>query len=269
MAPEQADRLGAVLEWALPETGQLPPLWHWAYFPLLVGYSALGEDGHARRPGWQLAEYPWRMAAAGTVKWLGPLRIGVTARRRTSLRNMCEKEGRSGPLLFTEWLHVVEQGSSVVLEEEQTVVYRASSRRGTGSGPAPASRETKGPQGDSATLRRTVRFDPVLLFQFSAVTWNSHRIHYDLPYATEVEGYPRLVVHGPLLAMLLVQQAVAELGELSRLEFRAQTPVFEGEIVELHIPSVTGEECLLEARHTDGVVAMSMRARPKGGVASI
>lgn len=268
MAPETAQRLAALLDWERPPAAGdvLPPLWHWAYFPELAPQAALGDDGHPRPPGDLATRFSNRMAASGRVRWLAPCRLGQSAERHSQLADLTEKSGRSGPLVFANWRRAVRQGGHTVIEERQTVVYRPAQATPSGTRrAAPSSAEVA----SDGKLRRTLAFDPVLLFRFSAVTWNAHRIHYDRPYATGA-GYPGLVVHGPLLAMLLARDALDELGGLSDVEFRAHTPVFDGEVVEVYLASSKGS-CALEARHRDGTVAASLTAHaqpsePAGGL---
>jgi len=258
MAPESAARLAAVLDVEpVPAAGdEVPMLWHWAYFREPTPQSSLGEDGHARRVDALARRLPRRMAASGTVTRLAPLVIGRPAERSSQLLGITEKDGRSGPLAFANWRHVVEQSGAVVLEETQTVVYRASAGPSGGPRPeVPASAET-----DAGAFIRDVHFEPSLLFRYSAVTWNSHRIHYDSRYATEVEGYPGLVVHGPLLATLLAREATARLGTLGAVDYRARSPVFVDDIVHVFARDRDGGGLVLEARTADQGVAMTLSA---------
>lgn len=260
MAPEGAARLAATLDIdRAPIAGEaLPMLWHWAYFTEPVRRSKLGVDGHAQRGDALARQLPRRMAASGKVTRRAPLLIGRSARRGSELVAVTEKQGRSGPLAFADWRHVIEQDGAVVLEELQTVVYRSAAAAGADNREGPSAP----PSADEVTLLREVRFNPTTLFRYSAVTWNSHRIHYDLDYATRVEGYPDLVVHGPLLATLLAGEAMTRLGELGEVEYRARAPVFVNEAVQLLAGEAEGGGLLLEARKLTGVVAMRLRASP-------
>jgi 3-methylfumaryl-CoA hydratase len=261
MAPENAERLAAVLD--APRSfrpgDRLPLLWHWAYFPEVVAYAALGPDGHPVRADALAERLPRRMAASGSVDQLARLVVGRHAVRRSHLVDLTEKQGRSGPLAFANWRHIVEQDGQAVLDERQTLVYREGPRlaeggRGTGD-------VVKATPGQShGTVRRSVDFDTAMLFGFSAVTWNAHRIHYDWPYATRKEGYPGLVVHGPMLAALLALEAERDLGELKRAEFRAQAPVFVNESVDI-VGEVSASGTFTgQVRRADGTIAMSMVA---------
>ncbi len=260
MAPEGAARLAATLDvQPAPITGdELQMLWHWAYFREPAPHSALGADGHVQRNDALAERLPRRMAASGTVTRLGPLIVGRPALRNSELLTVTEKDGRSGPLAFANWRHVIEQDGAVALEELQSIVY---------SGPAVAGAHVREeppvpPRADESSLLREIRFNPTILFQYSAVTWNSHRIHYDLDYATKVEGYPGLVVHGPLLATLLAGEAIEVLGELRAVEYRARAPVFVDDVVQIFAGIAEAGGLALEARKVNGTVAMTLLASP-------
>lgn len=173
----------------------LPPLWHWAFFIEGQPYSRLGEDGHPRRGGFlPPAADRNRMWAGGRLEFHRPLRIGQPAQRRSRIAAVKEKTGRTGSLLFVTVEHHYFQHEALCLAEEQDIVYREPSPPVlTGTQPAPA-----------AQWSETVTPGPVMLFRYSAVTFNGHRIHYDAPYARDEEGYPGLVVHGPMIATLMV-----------------------------------------------------------------
>ena len=267
MAPESAERLAAVLDLPRPfRTGdELPLLWHWAYFSDAVPQSRLGADGHLTAADAAMERFPRRMAAGGSVRRLGPLVVGRAARRYSLLEDLTEKQGRSGPLLFAKWRHTIEQDGSPVREERQTVVYRPAPAgpaenvgRTLKSGSVPVEPAPAPPS------RRSVTFDSTMLFRFSAVTWNAHRIHYDWPYATGTEGYPGLLVHGPLLACLLALEANRELGEPGQVEFRALAPVFVDDRVEIFGDRNGPDRFTVEARRGDGGVAMSLVADAQG-----
>lgn len=180
-----------------PQPGTpLPPLWHWAFFQEPVEPSQLGVDGHPAR-GLFLPpiEGRNRMWAGGRVSFLEPLRVDEPAQRRSTITSVKEKQGKTGALLFVTVEHVYSQNDVVCVREEQDIVYRS---------PSPPKLES------SASLppldwQDSVHPSSVMLFRYSAVTFNGHRIHYDHPYATEQEGYPGLVVHGPMIATLLLR----------------------------------------------------------------
>jgi len=194
--PVLAGRLAATLgEPAPPAGAPLPPLWQWAFFIDPASADVLGADGHPARGGFlPPAANRNRMWAGGRIRCHTPLIVGTTAERRTTIQDVQEKTGRTGQLLFVTLRHEYTQSGKLAIAEEQDIVYRqATPPKLSGSLPAPV-----------AEWGMTVTPDPVLLFRYSAVTFNGHRIHYDHPYVTQAEGYPGLVVHGPLIATLML-----------------------------------------------------------------
>jgi 3-methylfumaryl-CoA hydratase len=162
------------------------------------------------------------MWAGGRIVVAGGLKVGETARRESQIASVEAKRGRSGDLVFVTVRHRVHSAAGLALEEEHDIVYRSPPEAG-----APPPKPERAPGG--AAWRREVRPDPVLLFRYSALTFNGHRIHYDQPYVTGVEGYPGLVVHGPLIATLLLDLLASEAphARLRRFEFRARSPLFD------------------------------------------
>ena len=237
----------------------LPPLWHWAYLHAPARQSRLGPDGHPR-PGDFLppVPYPRRMWAGGRFTFHHPLQLGEPSRRVSTVAAIQEKEGRSGRFALVTVRHRYHAGGGVALEEEQDLVYRAA--RPLATSPGAAAAELPLP-GWSETLRPT----PELLFRFSAVTLNGHRIHYDQPYATGEEGYPGLVVHGPLLALLLLDAAVRNAALIPRTyEYRALAPLFLPEAV--HIEGVRKEQgAEVWVRGEDGRLALRALVVGTGG----
>ena len=203
---------------AVLDGGVLPVLWHWAFFLPTEPTAELGPDGHLhRRPA--MAEYPRRMFGAGRVQVHEPLVIGQQAERVSAVRSAALKEGSTGTFWVVTVGHEINQGGRLCLTEEKDFLLRAPSRT-----PAPGADDDEEPGADWV---ESVIPDPTLLFRFSAVTYNAHRIHYDRPYATEVEEYPDLVVHGPLTAILLARMAEQRSGRVIRgLAFRASAPLF-------------------------------------------
>ena len=174
----------------------LPPLWQWAFFISTVPMDGVGADGHPARGGFlpPAGSDRNRMWAGGRVEFKTPLRVGVPAERRSTVIDVKEKTGRTGSLMFVTVRHEYWQDGAAAISEEQDIVYRQPSPpKLAGTEPAPA-----------AAWRETMNPTPVLLFRYSAVTFNSHRIHYDHPYVTEAEGYPGLVIHGPMIATMMV-----------------------------------------------------------------
>jgi itaconyl-CoA hydratase/mesaconyl-C4 CoA hydratase len=197
LGPTQIQRISATFDEPVPAPGDaLPALWQWCFFQPAIGEPLLGRDGHPARGGFlPPAGDRNRMWAGGRVEFIAPLRVGSSARRLSTVIHIEEKQGRSGALLFVTVRHEYFQEDRLCLREEQDIVYRDPTPPKLGSGAAPT-------PGD---WTEEVRPTPTLLFRYSAVTFNGHRIHYDYPYVTEVEGYPGLVVHGPLIATLILR----------------------------------------------------------------
>ncbi len=263
MSPEVAERLAsAVGPGRRFEGGDLlPALWHWAYFPELAPLAELGPDGHPRRDDELAQRFPRRMAGGGRVQQLRGLVVGEPAEKLSEIVEMREHHGRSGDLVVCQWRHTYLQSGATALEEMQSLVYlpaRTEEQRPASPG-ARAGEAPQTAQGSWEVVRH-VEFSSVALFRFSAATWNSHRIHYDRGYATGEEGYPGLVVHGPLLTMLLAREAERELGSSLTLEFRSKAAVFDGEGVDVYILREDDTSCLLEARKSDGTVTTALSA---------
>jgi 3-methylfumaryl-CoA hydratase len=247
----------AILEDSTPFAigSQLPPLWHWFYFLPKVPQSLLGADGHPRRGGFMPPiDLPRRMFAGARIRFPQPLIIGRPATRQSVIRDVSTKEGRSGRLAFVTVAHTIRQDGAVCVEEEQDIVYR---EPGT---PVAAPTVVDLPAVPTGSWTRTVKPDPVLLFRFSALTFNAHRIHYDRPYATAVEGYPGLVVHGPLIAVLLLELVRRQPeSSVTAFAFRALAPLFDGASFRL-IATPTATRIELEAQGPDGRTAMTASA---------
>ena len=226
VAATPARALAATLDRAdaAPQAGDpLPPLWHWLYFLPLARESELGPDGHPRRGGFlPPVSLPRRMWAGGRLELLAPLRIGDTVTRTSRIADVASKAGRSGTLVFVKVRHEIARDGLPLLVEEQDLVYRDPPRAGE---PAPALRQAPA----QSQWTREIVPDDVLLFRYSALTFNGHRIHYDRRYATMVEGYPGLVVHGPLIATLLLDLLRRERPDAAvrRFVFRAVHPTFD------------------------------------------
>jgi 3-methylfumaryl-CoA hydratase len=233
----------------------LPPLWQWFFFLPRVPQSRLGLDGHPQRVGFMPpVELPRRMFAGARMRFLKSLRIGTLAQRRSVVRAVSEKEGRAGRLVFVTVAHAIRQDGELCIEEEQDIVYRE-----TGAPvAAPAACElAPAPAGSWA---RTVIPDPTLLFRFAALTFNAHRIHYDRTYATAVEGYPGLVVQGPLTAVLLMELVRCHTRRpVTAFTFRARAPLFDLAPFRL-IGTLAGARVELEAQGPDGATALTATA---------
>ncbi|WP_395109203.1 MaoC family dehydratase N-terminal domain-containing protein [Actinomadura sp. SCN-SB] len=229
ITPGPAEALAGLLDTA-PPGPELPPLWHWVHFLERPAQKDLGPDGHPLA-GHFLPPIPdrRRMFAGGRLSLRRPLRIGAAVTRRSELASTELKHGRSGELLFVTVRHTFLDGTdgTELAVEEQDLVYRSGD---PATRPAQPSYEPPEPpeRGDAPwTLAMTA--DPVLLFRFSALTYNAHRIHYDEAYTTQVECHPGLVVHGPLLAILCLELPRRAGRKVNRLSFRARSPVYAGQ----------------------------------------
>lgn len=254
------DRLSATLDRDDPghlEGDAIPPLAHWLFFLPSDRQSKLDVDGHPIRGDFLPAtpELPRRMWAGSRIDFHAPIRVGMDVERRSEILSIERKQGKSGALLFVTVRHeLAEKGGPVLLADEHDIVYRGEG--GAAGGQKQEVRET-GP------WHRVVVPDERLLFRYSALTFNAHRIHYDKDYVTGVEGYPGLVVHGPLIATLLLDLVRRQLPEagIASYAFRARAPHFSGK--ELHLngkPEPHGNAVALWASDADGHVAMTARA---------
>ena len=233
----------------------LPPLWHWFYFLPRAPQSMLDSDGHPKRGGFlPPIPYPRRMFAGSRLRFHHPLRLGQPAERHATIAGVSLKSGRSGSLAFVTVANRLEQAGVLCIEEEQQIVYKEPGA----AVPAPA--VAAWPELPADARSRLVTPDPRVLFRFSALTFNAHRIHYDRDYAAREEGYPGLVVHGPLTAMLLLQEARQGVSEpVVGFSFRGQAPLFDLAPFRL-VVSPSGQEFKLEAQRSDGQVALAARA---------
>lgn len=247
----------------LVEGARLPWGWHWLHFHDAVRASELGRDGHEAL-GRFLPDVPLerRMWAGGRIRFHAPLLLGESARRVSTVDRITPKRGRTGALVFVTVKHEIHGPEGLAVEEEQDIVYRSPPAREGGSGGG-------GGVGDpghaGARVIGRFRADAVTLFRFSALTFNAHRIHYDLAYATGEEGYPGLVVHGPLLALLLLDAGAAlRSGHVRSFAYRARAPLFCDEDFEiLADPSdvSSDQEVQLWAAHSDRGPAMEAQLR--------
>jgi 3-methylfumaryl-CoA hydratase len=232
----------------------LPPLWHWLYFLEARPRSALGRDGHPQKGGFvPPVPLPRRMWAGGRFEFHVPLILGGEATRRSTIHSVQEKEGRSGPLCFVTVRHEIRQKGQLCLTEDHDIVYRADP-----DPDAPAPEPAQAPT--EADVTEQIAPDPTLLFRYSALMFNGHRIHYDVDYARDVEGYEGLVFHGPLTATLLADLAQRQSGRrLRRFSFRGLAPLAGMAPFEIAAKSDTDGLTLWARRH-DGAMAMQARA---------
>lgn len=252
LEPARSNALDVALggEGLLVAGDPLPMLHHWLYFWDVKPPAGLGADGHPAKGGFlPPVPLPRRMWAGGRLTFHRPLLLGAKARKTSTITAVTEKTGKSGTLVFVTVRHELDGGEGLSVSEEQDLVYRepaAGALTAPVAAPAPA-----------VPWVETVSPDPVLLFRYSALTMNGHRIHYDRPYAMEEEAYPGLVVHGPLQATLLLRLAVSRLGTpVTGFEFRGQQPAFDG--APLHVcgnPAQGGAEVWTQQGEARNMVA--------------
>ncbi len=217
-------RLAALLDHTQsPWRESVPPLGHWLYFLPHARQSEIGEDGHPRRGGFlPPVPLPRRMWAGGRLRFHQPIALGAAIERLSVIETVEAKSGSSGDMVFVTIRHEIRQANTLAVEEWQDIVYRGAATA------KPATAQSPGAL-PSADIVESRMADPVALFRFSALTFNAHRIHYDRDYATTVENYPGLVVHGPFSAMLLVDLFLRHNpgAAVSAFEFRARAPLFD------------------------------------------
>ena len=230
-----------------------PPLAHWLYFLPAYRQSQAGPDGHAARGEFlPPVPLPRRMWAGSRLEFLRPLRVGEKVARTSRIRDVAPKHGRSGSLVFVTVRHEVSDSAGVVLTDEHDIVYRGETSLKAEATPA-----------SSGAWEREIHPDPLLLFRYSAVTFNGHRIHYDQPYVTKVEGYPGLVVHGPLIATLLVDLLRRNVPgvELKKYQFRALRPLFDtANFFTCGMPDESNRAARLWTRDAEGAKTMEATA---------
>lgn len=236
-----------------PAAGDPIPLgWHWLYFLEAKPASELGADGHPKRGGFlPPVPLPRRMWAGGRLDFRRPLRVGETLRRDSEITAVQPKHGKSGSLVFVTVRHTVRAGNEVAVVEEHDIVYREAAKPGD---PAPQAKAA--PTG--AQWRRELTADPVMLFRFSALTFNGHRIHYDLDYVKHEEHYPGLIVHGPMQTLLMLDLCRRnETRPVRTLDYRALHPVFHDEKMTVSgNPAADGASVELWTANAVGSVAM-------------
>jgi len=237
----------------------IPALWHWLYFLPLARQSEIGPDGHGKRGGFlPPVPLPRRMWAGSQFRFHQPLRVGDSIARTSRIESVSEKSGRSGQLVFVKVKHEIRANGSAqpALTEIHDIVYRDAPKPGEVAAPPQ-------PAPNAAFEKKWVP-DDVLLFRYSALTFNGHRIHYDRRYVTEVEGYAGLIVHGPLQATLLHDLLRWQLPEarVTTFEFRAMRPLFD--LHSFHVcgaPLEDGKTFRLWTRDHEGAVTMDATAR--------
>ncbi|MEZ5807848.1 MAG: MaoC family dehydratase N-terminal domain-containing protein [Zhengella sp.] len=264
MSADVLTRLAATLDHdrARVQDGDIAvPLAHWLHFLPDTRQSGLGADGHPERGGFlpPVHHLPRRMWAGSRLTFPGDIRAGMTVERVSTITNVKEKTGSAGDLVFVTVRHAFsEPGGPVLVTDEHDIVYRSM------AGPAVTPAPSAPPPG---TWSRSLVPDAVLLFRYSALTFNGHRIHYDRDYVTREEGYPGLVVHGPLTATLLIDLVGRELpgARISAFSFRARSPLFDGNRMVLNgePPDAEGRIRLWATNH-EGGLAMEAEATVSG-----
>jgi 3-methylfumaryl-CoA hydratase len=238
--PGPVTALARLLDDGTPAPGDgdvLPPLWHWVALPQWPAASGTGSDGHPHRGTFlPPVPLPRRMFAGGEVRLHAPLRVGGTARRESTVLSVTEKAGRSGPMVLVTVADLLyDERGTLAIEERRDLIFR----EGGTPGPSPATANPLPVVGSpivrSGPWEAELRTDPTVLLRFSAATANGHRIHYDWPYATTVEGYPGLVVHGPLMTLALAEMLRLEVPDrrVTRLVHRNRQPLFCGQLARI------------------------------------
>ena len=263
--------LSATLDWPVatgahqhnagrPAAGTaLPYLWHWLYFLPIYPQSEIGADGHAQRGGFlPPVPLPRRMWAGSDFEFREPLLVGDALSRTSTIVDIKEKSGRTGNLIFVKVRHEIRRNGAqtVALTEHHNIVYRDAPKPGDITPPPQAAPA-------ECAWQRNIVPDDVLLFRYSALTFNGHRIHYDRKYVTEVEGYPGLIVHGPLIATLLMDLLRRQKpdAQVARFEFKAVRPTFDIHPFSVHgQPSDDGKTVRLWGRDHEGWLTMDATA---------
>lgn len=241
----------------LPLPGDaVAPCWQWLYFLPLHPQSGIGTDGHPKRGGFlPPVPLPRRMWAGSRMGFRHALRAGDAVIRTSRIVDVNAKDGRTGPLVFVQVRHEIADAQGVAIAEDQDIVYRGMPQ--AGESPVPSK-----PTRTDEQFGRRITPDPVLLFRYSALTFNGHRIHYDRSYAMGEEGYPGLVVHGPLIATLLIDQLRREHpgARVKSFEFKAMSPLFDTAHFDV-CGRVDDDIATLWARGPEGQLAMQASAK--------
>jgi 3-methylfumaryl-CoA hydratase len=247
-------RLAATLDQdpaAFRRGGEMPESWYAILFAPIARESTLQPDGHLLTGDFLPPLHGTRRMFAGRrTRFIAPLKIGDKVTRVSTVTRTEPKTGRTGPFTLVTVMHEISGPSGLALTEEQDIVYRAAVEAGT-----VAAQKEAAPATDKPTWSTPIELDPVLLFRYSALTFNAHRIHYDLPYARDVEGYPALVMNGGLTALLLIETARPHLPRpIAAYAARAISPLFVGQRVAFN-GRLAGDAAALWASGPDGGLA--------------
>lgn len=251
--PRQAELMCATFDKPiLAEGDALPPCWHWAWFNDARPHSQLGRDGHPKRGENSIlppVTLPRRMWAGGEIEFAASLIVGTNVTKTSTIEKIAEKSGSTGNLCIVTLLHELKDDTSLLIKERQNLVFREDPKP---DAPKPTPPEAP----ENAETSRTITPDPVTMFRYSALTFNGHRIHYDVDYARDVEGYQGLVFHAPLTATLLLELAQEITGKrISRFKYRATSPLFGHEPFQIH-GKQQGTKAVVWATTPDGGQAM-------------
>lgn len=267
ISPVQARQMAATLDdrarMKNPALSPLPAGWHWLYFNPMEVQSKLGEDGHPARGDFlPPVELPRRMWAGSRLQWSRAFSVGSDVSKESEIVKVSRKSGRSGEMVFVTVAHVYTDAEGLLLREEHDIVYRDSQSAAEKTALAEVANRITQWQATAPVFERTgestkaVTPDPVMLYRYSAATYNGHRIHYDLDYCRDVEGYPGLVVHGPLIATLLlgyIENDIAPGRQIGTFEFRATRPTFDLGRFHLHSSRKDGDPNTLNVWATNNV----------------
>ncbi len=265
--PVQVRQMAATLDDALrledPAMSLLPAGWHWLYFNPIEVQSQLGEDGHPARGSFlPPVELPRRMWAGSRLRWTRAFKVGSNVTKKSEITKVLQKSGRSGDMVFVTVEHVYSDALGIVLTEEHDIVYRDSQSALEKASLLEVAGRIKQWQSVAPVFERAgettkaVTADAVMLYRYSAATFNGHRIHYDVDYCRDVEGYPGLVVHGPLIATLLlgfVENDIAAGRRIGTFDFRANRPTFDLGGFHLHCSRKNGNPNILDVWATNNL----------------
>lgn len=256
MASEQLQRFEALMDrdpLAVTSDSILPPCSYWIYFTPMSKQSDIAENGHAEKGSFlPPVELPIRMWAGGNIQFKKPLKAGAQADKKSTIVKIDEKEGAGGKLCFVTIRHQISSSGALVIDEEQEIVYREASEEGV----HPV--RTK-PMDIDFDWKKSRKINSVQLFRFSALTYNSHRIHYDFPYATKQEGYPNLVVHSPYLLVLMMDlfKSKTDGKVIEEIDYKSLGPIYLGEEITITSKDVDNFKAEMRVLGPDNKIAMT------------